>query len=417
MTEQDRRGWIIIGALFVSIALAYGTVGMTLPALFMTLLHHFRVTRANLSGLMALQGIAAAISAPAVGWLLDRVEARLVMAFGAVITGTALLMASRSGTFFGLQISYAVMGLGATAAAMVPGPFVAANWFPDERKGFALGCTMLGLSVGGAVINPLAFLLNIHFGWRACFALLGLGLIAIMVPLVLLIVRSRPQTLESAAPGKSPPAAELPGLEVSEGVRGRSLYLIAAIQFLYTCTLFGTYLHLVPYLMGQGFAAAVATGVLSIQVFIAGAGKLGMGWMADRLTGRLTLLVNALINATGYLLLFGARHYPVLALFVLLYGFTVAAPMALTPMLVIESLGLKRYGSFLGLTSAMSWIGGAFGPWVTGKIFDMTGSYNDAILLFIAMQLLIGLAAVGCIPLGAVVKSPLTAASTSEAVG
>ncbi|MGH7905622.1 MAG: MFS transporter, partial [Candidatus Binataceae bacterium] len=398
MTSHDQaadlrtRAWVVIAALFLSLFVTYGAAGMTLPALFMPLLKHFRVNRAAISMLIGLEGMAAAVSAPVAGWLLDRIEAPSVMAAGTIVTAAALLMASRADSFAGLAIAYGVMGLGLSAAALVSCPFVAANWFPDKGKGLALGFTMLGLSAGGMVMNLAAWYLTAWFGWRACFAVLATVVIVVMLPIIMLVVRSRPPPLAETERAReiSPVSAELPGLDLNQAFGERSIWLICAVQFLYSFTLFGTFVHLTPYLIGDGYTAMAATFVLSTQIGLAGAGKLGMGWVADRITARWALLINTAVNAISYILLFHARSAPMLAFFVLFYGCTTAAPLALVPMLISESLGLKRFGSFIGLSTIFAQVGGAIGPVAAGWIFDRNHSYSAAIILFIAFQAFCG---------------------------
>jgi MFS family permease len=141
--------------------------------------------------------------------------------------------------------------------------------------------------------------------------------------------------------------------------------------------------------------------VLSAVLAVGGAGKLAMGWVADRIGGRRALSVTMIAMAVGVAMLMGARHQLALILFVAVYGFTVGAPLALIPILMAESLGLKRFGSLFGLLGIFHTAGAAMGPLIAGRIFDLSGSYHAALELFVVL-LAIGAAAVlGCTPLPA----------------
>ena len=134
---------------------------------------------------------------------------------------------------------------------------------------------------------------------------------------------------------------------------------------------------------------------------LAALGKLGMGLLADRLGARRALVLNLLLTACGIVCLASAASAPVAVGFVVVYGLTVGAPLTLAPMLVAESLGLRRFGSLAGLAGIFNVAGAASGPLVAGRLFDASGSYAGGFALFV-LALLVGSAATyGCLPLPA----------------
>jgi sugar phosphate permease len=84
---------------------------------------------------------------------------------------------------------------------------------------------------------------------------------------------------------------------------------------------------------------------------------------------------------------------------VIIFGLTVGAPLVLMPMLIAESLGLKRFGSIAGVIGVCQTIGAALGPISTGRIYDLTGSYSYAFDLFVIACILGALATLGCLSL------------------
>jgi MFS family permease len=121
-----------------------------------------------------------------------------------------------------------------------------------------------------------------------------------------------------------------------------------------------------------------------------------MGFMADRLTARNTLGPCFIVQAIGAALAFFAASVPIVILFVIIYGLTVAAPLMLLPLVTAESLGLKRFGFIAGMTGLAQTFGAAIGRLVSGRIFDVTRSYTAAFELFVAINLLGSLAAFAC---------------------
>jgi nitrate/nitrite transporter NarK len=99
------------------------------------------------------------------------------------------------------------------------------------------------------------------------------------------------------------------------------------------------------------------------------------------------------------ILIFGAARTAVLIPFVLIFGLSLGAPLVLIPMLVAESLGLKRFGSIGGIAGVFNTIGAFVGPVGAGKIYDLSGSYVPAFEVFVVMCILGAAVAYSCRPL------------------
>ena len=150
MTQRERQGWIIVAALFVTLLLVFGSGYNTGGLFFPHLLKHFGWKRAQLSTLQgAALPLSAGLSAPLIGWLLDRVEARIVMVAGVIMTACSFLIASRVDSFGPLFGAYVLLGVGIGASTLLPCSLVIANWF-GARRGLAMGLTFAGTSLGGA---------------------------------------------------------------------------------------------------------------------------------------------------------------------------------------------------------------------------------------------------------------------------
>src|SRR5436309_1417848 len=112
MTAQDRRAWTVVGSLFVTLFLVFGSGYNTAGVFFIPLLDQFGWSRAQLSLLQTTLAFAAGLVVLPVGWLLDRVEARLVMVTGAVLTGVGFLLASRADGFRAMVVAHGLVGVG-----------------------------------------------------------------------------------------------------------------------------------------------------------------------------------------------------------------------------------------------------------------------------------------------------------------
>ena len=384
MTQRERQGWIIVASLFVTLVFVFGSGYNTGGLFFPHLLKHFGWKRAQLSTLQgAALPLSAGLSAPLIGWLLDRVEARVVMVAGAIMTGVSFLIASRVDSFGPLFGAYVLLGVGIGASTLLPCALVIANWF-GARRGLAMGLTFAGTSLGGAAMTLVGNFAIARGGWRAGYIALAIPMFIVVVPLVILVVRTRPPQAGGRITVAQASDA-LPGFELREAWRTRSFWMISAAQFFFAAVAAGAGLHLITYLTELGYTPSFSAGMMSLVYVFAAFGKLGMGLFADRVSARIALTFNFLAACVGMLLIFGAARTAVLIPFVLIFGLSLGAPLVLVPMLIAESLGLKRFGSIGGLTGIFNTLGAFVGPVGAGKIYDLSGSYVPAFEIFVVM--------------------------------
>ncbi len=397
MTVQERQGWILVAGLFVTLLLIFGS-GYNTSGVFVTpLLKYFGWSRAKVSGLPAVLAVSAGLSAPLIGWLLDRVETRVVMAAGAIISAASFALASRANSYPPMLAAYLVLGVGLTAATLLPASMVIANWF-GARRGIAMGVTMSGTTAGGMLMTLVANHAIARGGWRAGYEVLAAPMVLVAVPVIWLLVRTRPAADD---PGVSvaDAAARLPGLEVGPALRTRSFWTISLANFCFAFSAAGGVVHFITYLIGIGYPASSAAFAMSMVFGCALIGKIVMGLCADRMSGRVALGADFVIGAAGLVMLLGAARLGMLAAFVIVYGLAVGAPLALLPLVMAESLGLRRFGTLGGLTGLAQTAGAALGPVIAGRIFDLTGSYLTAFELFIVIFIIGAGAALACLPL------------------
>jgi MFS family permease len=397
VTPRERRAWLIVASLFVALFVVFGGGYNTSGVFFAPMRQYFGWRSTRQSSLQTILALTAGVSVPIFGWLLDRLEARFVISTGIVVAGCSLILASRANSFGMLTAAYIGLGIAIAAATLLPAGLVVANWF-DERRGIALGVTTSGTSIGGMVMTLVAAHAIAAAGWRAGYVALAVPAFLIAAPMVWLTVRTRPPGEHSEAGSANPLAA---GLDLGAALRSRSFWMIAASQFCFSMAGAGATVHTVPYLIRTGLPPEFAAEVFSVTFFMSTAGKFLMGYGADRLTGRVALAMTLALGALGQILLIGARNHWLLGAYALLYGAMSGAPLALIPMTIAESFGLKRFGSVSGLTGICITLGGALGPILGGMIVDRGLGYPAVFVMFAAALAIGAVAALGCAPLEA----------------
>jgi len=192
MTNRERQRWIIVGAIFVTMFFIWGAINCG-PVFFMPVLKHFGWTRARLSVAFSIGWITGGAAGPLVGWLADRINPKKMMAAGAIITGLAWFALSRATSFGEFLAINGLLGICVAASTIIPCSLVIANWF-EERRGLAMGIAFSGMTLGGAAMTIVANYTIAAGGWRVGYATLAVPILVVVVPLILLFVRTRNST-------------------------------------------------------------------------------------------------------------------------------------------------------------------------------------------------------------------------------
>jgi MFS family permease len=389
MAKRERQAWIIAVSLFISLFFLWGGGYNTAPIFLAALLKAFGWSHARVSWITGGLSLAIGVSAPITGWLLDRIEARFVMGAGALIAVLGLFCASRSHGFEPLLLSVILLGIGLGASTWLPAATVIANWFPD-RRGMALGIVTAGMEAGGMVMAFTVGSMIATHGWRAGYFTVAVPGLLIVVPLLLIFVRTRP--VGAASQSVAERADALPGYEVREALRTRTFWMLVVAQLSYGLAVGGTFHHLVAFLEGLSYSLHSATLVVSIVLGMAAVGKAAMGALGDRIGGKNALAIGFAMIAAGVFILLNARQAAMLVLWLIVVGIAGAAPVALVPMVTAETLGLRRFGTLFGWLGSVVTVGLFIGPLLVGWMTDVTGSYTTPFELC-ALICLVGSAA------------------------
>ena len=394
MKEQEQEGWIIVAVLFTTLFLIWGPINAS-SVFFLPVVKHFGWSRALFSLLAATAPLAAGFSSPAIGSLLDRYGERRIMIAGAAMVALSFLALSRADSAAAFFVIFIVLGVGITGSTIIPTALVITNWF-RERRGLALGIAFAGIPLGGTGVTIFASWIVQRSGFRAGYLAMAIPIVVVVIPLLALFMRTAPEA-EETRPASGAPEAELSGLEVREALGSRSFWMIAVAEVFFATAGVGLRVHLVPFLTGIGYSPTLAAEILGAMFIFSAIGSSMMGALADRLGGRVTLSLVFFAGAAGIAALLGASHLIAVGAFVVIFG--LVRETHIVPIVITESLGAKRLGALLGLLALFTTFGFAAGPVIAGRIFDRTGSYTGALLLFVALAIISMLAMRATLPL------------------
>lgn len=377
MKNRERRAWLIVIVLIFTLIAVWGGSSGAVSAFIPPLIHTFGWSQARVSSLASIVAIGFTLGCPITGWLLDRIDVRIPVAVGAALTGGALLASSRVHSFDALATAHLIAGIGCGMATTVPAAAIVGNWFTRNR-GLAMGLAMTGASAGGMITVQVVTRVTAASGWRSAYVALGVPIFIVIIPLIILVVRMRPPDADVPAASRETGAgtSALEGLTLWESLRTRSFWLLIILAIAWSFASTGTITQLFSYLIKIGYTNDAAAIVVSLAFGATAIGKSVFGLLADWIGSRGAEIVGALGLAIGCGLLIYVENFVVLALFLLIYGLAWGSILALLPLVTIDSLGLKYYGTVGGtIGAAVTLIGATSGPFFTGLLIDVTRSY------------------------------------------
>lgn len=338
--------------------------------------------RSEVQFAFTLLSLMAVVTAPAVGWMIDRYGARRVAlwAIPAFFTGFALLSLT-GGSLPGYYAAFLAMAVLGAGTLPVTWTTVVNQWFHDNR-GIALGIALTGTGVAATVAPAYAGWLIVSQGWQMAYFWLALTTTIIALPVVALLFRSpQADSWRGTKTSTESIAAHLDaGNSFTEAFRSYRLWVLCFGIFLVGGSVSGLITSFVAMLTDRGFTLAEAAGYASIIGFSVICGRLGAGLLVDRLWAPAVAAVFLSFPAAAALALDMAPLTPVLAgLCAALIGLGAGAELDLLAFLTSRYFGLRRYGSIYALTFVFFSVSAGLAPTAFGLVYDGSGNYSLAL--------------------------------------
>lgn len=323
------------------------------------------------------------------GWMVDRFGPRRIMLSGIVMAGLALVGLSYSSTLALFYFFYLFNALGYVFGGPLPNQVLLSRWF-TEARGKAMGIAYLGIGIGGAIVPLLANYLNNQLGWQAALRTLGLLMIAIAFP-VAFFVRENPGHPSSAATREDP----VPVLHI---FKKGAFYLLAIGSMCSIGAVGGTVQNLKLFLsLDQHLDQGKIAQVLSLVLVGSIAGRLLMGWLADRFPKKYVMLLIYSIVACAIPLLFFASEPGALYLFALVFGIGLGGDYMIIPLMAADLFGVRVLGRLMGVILTADGVAEALAPMMVAAIRDSTASYSRGFAILIVLAA-VGATAVALLP-------------------
>jgi MFS family permease len=382
---------VILTASFLTMAVMYGVI-YAYPVFFVALVGAFGWSRASTASVFSVNMLMAGLSAPLVGHVVDRYGPRRVLPWGAVLLGTGLVLCATVQQLWHLWIAFGlVAALGSSILGPVTHTALLSNWFVRSR-GSAIGIAFAGMGAGLWVFSPLSQLAIDRVGWRGTFACLGLLCMILLLPLVVLCQRDRPEELglepdggrervHTSSMGNPRPVETPGGVSLVDALRSVRFWGFVLCFFFTPVSMFAVTTHQVAHVVDLGFPTMTAVNVLGAVGLLSSVGRALFGVLSDRI-GRVGAASASYVSSgVGILILLRlAPASPVgwLYLYALLFGIAFGARGPIVSAMTADAFRGRHYGTIFGLIHLSNGVGAALGPWMGGALYDATGSYGLA---------------------------------------
>ncbi|MDA1188279.1 MAG: MFS transporter [Chloroflexi bacterium] len=398
-------GWVIAAISGIGVLMSGPGQTYVVSVIIDPLIEETGWSRTLVSGLYSAGSISAIAGALLAGRSFDRFGARASLSGITVLFGLAAFLMSKISSPVHLYLGFfAIRSLGQTAMTLVSTSMVSL-WF-IRLRGRATAITMVAGPLGQALFPPILTTVIAAYSWRDAWVWMAIAIWAIMLPPAILLVRNSPESIGLLPDGvrrrltratPAPPDTEI-HWNLKEAVKTRSFWLIWVAGF--PLSLIGTALtfHHISLMSSKGIEQGTAAGILSVMAVVALLGTFIAGWMLDRFPNRYVLAAGLALLVAAMLLTFVIASPWQGFLYGILMGLSQGLVMTANIVIWPNYFGRRNIGGIRGAAAVGMVVSGGLGPLPFGYLFDLTDSYDVAILGFLALPLLCVIASILAVP-------------------
>jgi len=368
----------LVLALLIS---SVGAVGVwSLVVVMPTVQADFSATRGAVSLASTMVFMGFGLGGVVTGKITDRFGIVVAMALSIALLGIAFVLTGLAATLWQFNVAYFLIGLG-TAVTFAPLMAEASHWF-ERYRGLAVAIVASGNYVAGTIWPPLVNWGVQSIGWRSTHIAIGI-FCAISMAVLLLVLRA------IMGSGGARDHADAPPPHVDLNLSANTLTVLLSIAAVACCVAMAMpQVHIVAYCGDLGYGVARGAEMLSMMMGFGIISRIGSGFLADRIGGIRTLLIGSI--AQGFALLFYLFFDSLTSLYLIsaMFGLFQGGIVPSYAIIIRETMPAREAATRVGTVIFASVFGMSFGGWVSGVIFDATGSYAAAFANGLAWNLL-----------------------------
>ncbi|MDO4924269.1 MAG: MFS transporter [Turicibacter sp.] len=355
------RKWLVLVASFVIMAVSFSIVNNITSLFLDPVTKRLGISISSFSFVFTIGAITTALMSPVIGQLMAKVPLSIIMSLGAVLAGGGFFCYALATKIWMFYIIAIVVGIGTTCLTTIPISTALTHWFED-KKGTALGIAMAGAGTGSFIWMQIVSRMLLKLSYQATYAILGLIILVVCLPLTIFIMRMPPDTMIEAKKKEK--------ISYKDIHWSLQLILFAIGLFLLGMSISGTKMHIQPYLTNLGHPLTFNANVGSTQAVFALLGSLIGGYVFDKLSLRTSITIFVSMALISYICLIYGAYSTLLFIFAALFGLCLCLPSLLPSYGTSALFGKEHYAMHLGFINMIFTFGGALGPVISGFIAD-----------------------------------------------
>lgn len=355
------RKWLVLVASFVIMAVSFSIVNNITSLFLDPVTKRLGISISSFSFVFTIGAITTALMSPVIGQLMAKVPLSIIMSLGAILAGGGFFCYALATKIWMFYIIAIVVGIGTTCLTTIPISTALTHWFED-KKGTALGIAMAGAGTGSFIWMQIVSRMLLKLSYQATYAILGLIILVVCLPLTIFIMRMPPDTTIEAKKKEK--------ISYKDIHWSLQLILFAIGLFLLGMSISGTKMHIQPYLTNLGHPLTFNANVGSTQAVFALLGSLIGGYVFDKLSLRTSVTIFVSMALISYICLIYGAYSPLLFIFAALFGLCLCLPSLLPSYGTSALFGKEHYAMHLGFINMIFTFGGALGPVISGFIAD-----------------------------------------------
>ena len=406
-SEQSHRsalfyGWYIVAASFAILFFNSGA-RFSFGVMFKPMIAEFGWHRGSMSFAFFLNMILYALSLIAVGRFYDRYGPKWVIIISSLFLSAGYALISMISSLWQLYLFYGILvgiGLGGTSVALIAA--LTSKWFAKWR-GLAISLSLSGNCLGQFALVPLFTLLTLRYGWRASYLTIGLIMLVVNITLALTLIKGDPEDLgvrpfgagdfedKTREADDSGATSYQVDMGLWDAMHTPSFWFFLTVMFVCGSGDFLVTTHLIPLVTDYGISPTTAGNMLAWFGLMSLAGILVAGPASDLIGNKVPIALTFVLRFAVFMLILKYQNLGVFYIFALIFGFTFLITAPLNPTLVGRLYGFSHVGLISGFITTVHHLGGGFGAYLGGLIFDHMGSYRLAFVLSAIMAMVAAL--------------------------
>lgn len=389
--ERLHFAWLILIGLCVSVGLGKAALNNSAGLFLSPVSQDLNVGVGSLTIYLSVSSIVTLLFLPFGGKLLSKYSARLVLFFAIVLQAGAFALFGLMNSIWGWYLLAIPLAIGGVFITVIGGPVLIERWF-SKGKGLSLGILSAIGGLLGVFAQPIIGALISQFGWRNAYFITGLGVLIIVTPIILLLIRNSPKDKNTKAYGDTSTDIDphkqiqnIEGIAYTTAKKTPAFFLLALFFFIITAISSFT-MHVPTYLVNHGQKVSIAGAMMSALMVGVFVGSLVFGYLTDKIGAKKVGLLAMILGLIATILLIAMPDFiVVVAVALFLFGMFTSSIGTIAPAMASSLFGSKDYSQIYSTSSIGLALASIVALPAYGFIYDISGSYTTGLIIIILL--------------------------------